>query len=246
MQSSAIPVNTAFAGQEPHFELKPWWFSPLIMPIGNHPIVKNLEVIKLDFVSSIDTVSAKGIKKTILLQTSKYSKALKAPVRIDLRMATLRPDENIFTDSYQSVAILLEGQFESVFKNRMLPQFIQKKTLPYKDESVNTQMIVISDGDIIRNEIQYSTKKPYPLGYDKYTNQTYGNKNFILNCINYLCDDSGLISVRARELTLRLLDKKKILNERLKWQLINILMPLILIFIFGFVYHFVRIQKYTK
>jgi ABC-2 type transport system permease protein len=244
MQSSVIPVNTAFAGQEPRFELKPWWFSPLIMPLGNHPIVKNLEVIKLDFVSSIDTVSAKGIKKTILLQTSKYSKTLKAPVRIDLRMATLRPDENIFTDSYQPVAVLLEGEFESVFKNRMLPQFVQTNVLPYKEESITTQMIVISDGDVIRNEIQYSTKKPYPLGYDKYTNQTYGNKNFILNCINYLCDDSGLISVRARELTLRLLDKKKVLNERLKWQLINVLMPLILILFFGIAYTILRKRKY--
>lgn len=246
MQSSAIPVNKAFVGQQPRFELMPWLFSPLIMPTSGHPIVKNLDVIKVDFVSGIDTVIAKGIKKTILLNTSKYSKTLTAPVRIDLRMANMQPDENMFTDSYRPVAVLLEGEFESVFKNRMHPKFNNPTALPFKEKGVPTQMIVISDGDIIRNEIQYSTQKPYPLGYDKYTNQTYGNKNFILNSINYLCDDSGLIGIRARELTLRLLDKKKVLNERLKWQLINVVMPLLVILMFGIVYHIVRKRKYAK
>ncbi len=246
MQSSAIPVNKAFVGQEPRFELMPWLFSPLIMPTSAHPIVKNLDVIKIDFGSSIDTVAAKGIKKTILLHTSKYSKILNAPVRIDLRMANMRPDENQFTNPYQPVAVLLEGEFESVFKNRMHPKFITGTSIPFKEKGVNTQMIMISDGDIIRNEVQYSTQKPYALGYDKYTNQTYGNKNFILNCINYLCDDSGLISVRARELTLRLLDKKKVLNERLKWQLINVLLPLLTILVFGIIHHIIRKRKYAK
>lgn len=246
MQSSAIPVNKAFVGQQPRFELMPWLFSPLVMPTSSHPIVKNLDVIKVDFVSGIDTVLAKGIRKTILLQTSKYSKVLTAPVRIDLRMANMRPDESVFTDSYRPIAVLLEGEFESVFKNRMHPKFTNNAPLPYKEKGINTQMIVISDGDIIRNEIQYSTQKPYPLGYDKYTNQTYGNKNFILNCINYLCDDSGLISVRARELTLRLLDKKKVLNERLKWQMINVVLPLFVVLLFGTVYHIIRKRKYTK
>lgn len=246
MQSSAIPVNKAFVGQQPRFELMPWLFSPLLMPTSSHPIVKNLDIIKVDFVSSIDTVVAKGIKKTTLLQTSKYSKTLTAPVRIDLRMANMRPDESLFTDPFQPVAVLLEGEFESVFKNRMHPKFTNSSTLPYKEKGINTQMIVISDGDIIRNEIQYSTQKPYPLGYDKYTNQTYGNKNFILNCINYLCDDSGLISVRSRELTLRLLDKKKVLTERLKWQIINVLLPLLVILLFGIVHYMIRKRKYAK
>lgn len=242
MQSSAIPVNTAFIGQEPKFELKPWWFSPLMMPVSQHPIVKNLEVIKADFVSSMDTISAKGVRKTILLNTSKYSKTLQAPVHVNLRMANMRPDERVFTDSYQPIAVLLEGEFESVYKNRKRPTVSNS----FKEKSVATQMIIVSDGDIIRNEIQYSTQKPYPLGYDKYTNQTYGNKNFILNSINYLCDDSGLINVRSRELTLRLLDKKKILNERLKWQLINVLAPLLALTAFGILYHYNRKRKYAK
>ena len=107
-------------------------------------------------------------------------------------------------------------------------------------------MIVVSDGDIIRNDIQYSTMKAFPLGYDKYTNRTFGNKNFILNCVNYLCDDSGLISVRSRELTLRLLDQKKLKNERLKWQLVNTVLPLLLVIVFGVIHNIRRKKKYSS
>ncbi len=246
LQSSAIPVNKAFSGQPPRFELMPWLFSPLIMPTSSHPIVKNLEVIKVEFASSIDTVEANGIKKSILLSSSKYSKKINAPVRVDLRIVNMRPDENQFSDSYQPVAVLLEGEFESVFKNRIPPKIANDSAISFKDKGVNTKMIIISDGDIIRNEVQYSARKSYPLGYDIYTKQTYGNKNFILNCINYLCDDSGLISIRARELTLRLLDKKKVKSERLKWQLINTVMPLLAILLFGLIYTAVRKRKYAK
>lgn len=246
LQAAAIPVNKAFVGQEPRFELMPWVFSPLIMPLKNHPIVKNLEMIKADFVSSIDTVAAKGIKKTVLLETSKYSKRLPAPVRIDLRMVNMKPDESQFNNPNQAIAVLLEGEFESVFKNRGLPIFENNTTNSFVVKGVNTQMIVISDGDIIRNEVQFSTQKSYPLGYDKYTNQTFGNKTFILNCVNYLCDDSGLISIRARELTMRLLDKTKVNEESLKWQIINVVLPLLLILIFGVTYHFIRKKRYAN
>ncbi len=246
LQSSGIPVNTALRGQQPKFELKQWMFSPLMMATSSHPIVKNLDVIKIDFGSSIDTVEAAGITKTILLHSSKYSKTLNAPVRVDLRMVNIRPDENQFRDSYRSVAVLLEGKFESVYKNRVSPQIANDSAIGFKANGVNTKMIVISDGDIIRNEIQYSAKKPYPLGYDIYTRQTYGNKNFILNCVNYLCDDSGLISVRSRELTLRLLDKKKVKNERLKWQIINTCLPLFVLFLFGMIHNIIRKRKYAK
>ena len=246
LQSSAIPVNKAFRGQQPRFELMPWMFSPLMMPESSHPIVKNLDVIKIDFGSSIDTIEAEGVTKTILLHSSKYSKTLNAPVRVDLRMVNIRPDENQFRDSYRSVAVLLEGEFESVYKNRIPPQIANDSAIGFKAKGVKTKMIVISDGDIIRNEVQISAKKPYPLGYDIYTQQTYGNKNFILNCVNYLCDDSGLISVRSRELTLRLLDKKKIKNERLKWQLVNTCLPLFALFLFGIIHSIIRKRKYAK
>ncbi len=246
VQSTAIAVNRAPKGEQPRIELKPWIFSPMVMPSGNHPIVKNLDVIKFDFAASIDTVGTLGIQKTILLQSSKYTKIINAPVRVDMRILSRRQDESQFNNPYRTVAVLLEGKFESVYKNRIAPKIATDSAIGYKGNGIKNKMILISDGDVIRNEVQYSTKKAYPLGYDKNTNQTYGNKNFIMNCINYLCDDSGLISVRSRELTLRLLDKKKIKNERLKWQLMNTILPLLLLLLFGLIHNTVRKRNYSS
>lgn len=246
MQSSAIPVNVAMRGQPANIQMKPWIFSPLIMPTVNHPIVKNLDVIKVDFAGSIDTVASKGIQKTILLQTSRYSKSILAPVRVDLRMVNMPQDEKQFNNPYRNIAVLLEGKFESLYKNHLDPKIAKDTAIGFVENGVNSKMIVIADGDIIRNDIDYRSQKKLPLGYDKYTNQTYGNKNFILNCVNYLCDDSGLIGVRARELSLRLLDKKKLKNERVKWQLINTALPLFLLVVFGIIYNLRRKRKYTS
>lgn len=246
VQCSAIPINKALKGQQPRFELMPWIFSPLLNPLNDHPIVKNLDIIKTDFASTIDTIEVKGIKKTILLQSSKYSKTLVQPVRVDLNYLRYPIDEKQFNDPYQNVAVLLEGEFESVFKNRLPPEIANDSAIGFKSNGKKSAMIVIADGDIIRNDVQYSTKKPYPLGFDKYTNRTYGNRNFILNCVNYLCDDSGLLSVRARELTLRLLDKKKVKNEGTKWKVINTAVPLILVLVFGLIYYYVRKRKYSS
>ena len=186
MQSSMIPVNVAMRGQPANIQMKPWIFSPLILPVGKHPIVKNLDVIKMDFVSSIDTVASKGIQKTILLQSSKYSKSILSPVRVDLRMVNMPQDEKRFNNPYRNVAVLLEGKFESLYKNHLDPKIAKDSAIGFKEDGVKTKMIVISDGDAIRNDIDYRSQKKLPLGYDKYTNQTYGNKNFILNCVNYV------------------------------------------------------------
>lgn len=246
MQCSAIPINKALKGQQPRFELMPWIFSPLLNPTLDHPIVKNLDIIKTDFASTIDTIEQKGVKKTILLQSSKYSKTLVQPVRVDLNYLRFQLDEKQFNNPYQNVAVLLEGEFQSVFKNRIPPEIANDSAIGFKADGVKTAMIVISDGDIIRNDVQYQTRKPYPLGFDKYTQRTYGNRNFILNCINYLCDDSGLISVRARELTLRLLDKKKVKNEGAKWKVINTAVPLLLVIVYGLIYYYIRKRKYSS
>lgn len=246
MQSSLIPVNVAMRGQPANIQMKPWIFSPLILPTGAHPIVKNLDVIKMDFVSSMDTVASKGIKKTLLLQSSKYSKTILSPVRVDLRMVNMPQDEKRFNNSYRNVAVLLEGEFESLYKNHLDPKIAKDSAIGYKADGVKSKMIVIADGDVIRNDIDYRSQKKLPLGYDKYTNQTYGNKNFLMNCVNYLCDDSGLIGVRARELTLRLLDKKKLKNERLKWQLVNTGLPLLGLVLFGIIYNIRRKRKYSS
>jgi ABC-2 type transport system permease protein len=168
------------------------------------------------------------------------------PVRVDLNYLRFPIDEKQFNNPFQNVAVLLEGEFESVFKNRIPPEIANDSAIGFKPNGKKSAMIVIADGDIIRNDVQYSSRKPYPLGFDKYTNRTYGNRNFILNCVNYLCDDSGLLSVRARELTLRLLDKKKVKNEGTKWKVINTAVPLILVLVFGLIYYYVRKRKYSS
>jgi ABC-2 type transport system permease protein len=240
-----IPIVTGKIGNQPQTSFLPWYFFPIITPVINHPIVKNLNAIKTEFVSSIDTID-NGIKKTILLTSSKYSRLMNTPVIIDLGILKKEPEERLFNKPFQTVAVLLEGEFESEFSNRLTSEFAQSEKIGFLEKSKPTSMIVISDGDIIKSQFHYSKGYPLPLGYDQYTGQMFGNKEFILNCMNYLCDDSGLITVRSRELKLRMLDKTKIEKSKLKWQLINTGLPVIIIIIFGFLLTFFRKRRYTK
>jgi ABC-2 type transport system permease protein len=246
LQSCYIPINKALVGNQPQWKMEPWLFYPLVTPVADHPIVKNLDLIKFQFVSTMDTIARKGVKKTILLTSSKYSKPISTPARIDLRMVNVKIDERQFNKPFQPVAVLLEGEFESLYKNRLTSEIIASKDIDFKEKSKPTKMIVVSDGDVIRNEVQRVKGEIFPLGYDVYTKQTYANKNFVLNCVNYLCNDDGLLSLRSKEFKLRLLDKKKIKLEHVKWQLINTVLPIILILIYGMIRFFVRKKKYTN
>lgn len=245
MQSSFIPVNKALVGNAPQWKMEAWLFYPVMAPAVDHPIVKSLNLIRFQFASSMDTIAARGIKKTILLKSSRYSKPVNAPIRIDLRMVNNKIDERQLNKPFQAVAVLLEGEFESLYKNRMTPEILASKEIGFKDVSPPNKMIVISDGEVIKNEIQRNKGQIYPLGYDVYTKETFGNKDFMLNCIDYLCDDSGLLSVRSKELKLRLLDKKKIKLERTKWQLINTSVPILIILVFGSIKFYIRKKKYS-
>jgi ABC-2 type transport system permease protein len=248
MDKIALPiaVKTGQIGDQPQFELFPWYYFPVLTPTISHPIVNGLNAIKTEFISSIDTVEAEGIKKTILLTTSPYSRIVNAPVYIDLEILKKPAEESQYNKGPQPVAVLLEGKFISSYLFRIPPEISQNKDLQFISKSKPTKMIVVGDGDIIKN--QFSLSKGYflPLGYDQYTGQTFGNKDFLLNAMNYLCDDSGLITVRSRELTLRLLDSTKLESQRLFWQLLNVLLPLILILIFSFVKMQLRSRKYSR
>ena len=246
LQSAPIPIVTGYNGTMPQQGLFPWYYMPLIVPENVHPIVNNLNAIKFEFASTIDTIGNPGVRKTILLRTSKYTKVLNAPVRISLSIVQQEPKQEQFSRRFQPVAVLLEGKFESVFKNRISPTIAGSQELQYKDLSVPTKMIVVSDGDVIKNGVAKSSGKVYPLGFDRYTNQTYGNTNFILNSMNYLTDNSGLISIRSRELTLRLMDKELLKNDRTFWQLLNTLLPVALIIVFGLVQFYLRRKKYAN
>ncbi|MCU0421164.1 MAG: gliding motility-associated ABC transporter substrate-binding protein GldG [Bacteroidia bacterium] len=245
LQCNAIPILSTLRNGTPQQKLVPWMFFPVAAPsnINPHITVKGVEPIFFQFASAMDTTSNKDVKKTILLKSSPYSRTVSAPVRVDLNLARIAPEPALFNSGDIPLAVLLEGKFVSLFQYR---PGAQTDALPFKPEIVSNKMIVIGDGDVIKNQRKKSTGEIFPLGYDRYTNQQFGNKRFILNCMDYLCDDSGIIEVRAKEIKLRLLDKGKLKSDRLFWQLINLLLPIIMLVLFGVINHRIRTYRYTK
>ncbi|HLV91840.1 MAG TPA: gliding motility-associated ABC transporter substrate-binding protein GldG [Aequorivita sp.] len=247
---SAPIVLASGEDREAQYDRYPWFFSPLSSSANNHPIVANIEAVKFDYASAIDTLE-NDIKKTVLLSTSPISKTVGLPFEINfdleipnnLDIIQRGPDPNEFTAGEVPLAVLLEGNFTSVFKNRVKPVKLEGG-LQNIDDGRNTKMVVISDGDIIRNQLQGN--RPLELGFDKMTNSFYGNKEFLLNTVNYLLDDSGLINIRTRKIAIPFLDTLLAAEERSKWQALNLLMPLGLLAIFGISFNFYRKRKYSK
>ena len=207
----------------------------MLLPQVDHPIVKNLDGIASKFASSIDTIGRKGVRKTILLQSSVYSKLVNAPSRISLNILRQKPQQENFNSGPQSIAVILEGEFESVFNNRMPQDLLSNNKIDFKGISVPNKMIVASDGDLIRNDVSLERNEYFPLGSDKYLRKVHANKEFIMNCIDYLLDDSGLIELRSKELKMRLLDQQKASSARFNWQLFNMSLPLLLIWLLGII-----------
>lgn len=245
LQCAVIPVNVGFSKGQPNFRMFPWIFYPLIMPTANHPIVKNLDLIKTEFVSTIDTLSTSGIKKTILLTSSKNTRVSPVPIRVSLAITQFRLKESAFNQGQKPIAVLLEGTFKSLYANRIPTVIMEDSTIQFKEISKPTKMIVVSDGDIAKNDFNRNTGAIYPLGYDKYTNQTFANKQFLLNCMSYLLDESGILQLRSREVKLRLLDMKKLALQKSKWQFYNVLVPPAIILMFVLIQQYLRKKKYA-
>jgi ABC-2 type transport system permease protein len=242
-----IPMQTGEVGGTPQYNFFPWYYFPVLHPLIDHPIVKNLNAIKTEFIGSLDTISKQGITKTVLLTSSELSRTVNTPVLISIDILLKEPDRRLYQKKHIPVAVLLEGSFESLYKNRVPPEIRESSEIGFISESKPAKMIVVADGDIIKNQIRQTGGRlePYPLGFDLYTSQTFGNKEFILNAINYLVEEDGLISIRSRELKLRLLDQSKVRSEKLKWQVINTGVPVLVIFILGFIMFFMRKMKYS-
>ncbi len=236
---SAPIVLLSGEGSNTRAERFPWTYSPLAQGISTHPVVNNLNYVKFDFASPIDTLKNKT-HKTILLQSAPLSKLEGTPREISLDEVNNQQDPASFNKGSQNLAVLLEGKFTSVYNNRVKP--FDLKDL--KNESVPTKMIVISDGDVVKNELDRNG--PKELGYDSKLNQFFGNKEFLVNAANYLLDDNGLINIRSKEIAVAFLNSEKITEEKTKWQLLNILLPLVLLGIFGFSFNYFRKKKYAK
>ncbi|MEI6455713.1 MAG: gliding motility-associated ABC transporter substrate-binding protein GldG, partial [bacterium] len=241
-----IVIKTGQVGSQPQLEYFPFYYFPLLVPFQSHPVVNGLNLVRTEFVSSLDTVAVAGVKKTFLLSTSPYSRLVNAPAYIDLEILKKEPDPANYNRGPQPVALLLEGEFVSSYLWRIPPELEQNADLGFQKKSKPTRMIVIADGDMVKNQFDVSQGYPLPLGYDQWTRQTFGNKDFLMNAMNYLCDDSGLISVRSRELKLRMLDASKVASGRLFWQLLNTLLPVILILLFGFIKFRIRKSCYGR
>jgi gliding-associated putative ABC transporter substrate-binding component GldG len=235
---SDIPLATGKIGNKTQFRQFKWLYYPLITSKNNHPINTNIEIVNTKFTNSIDTLK-NNIKKTVLLQSSILSKTIGTPSIVSLKTINKAPNNTEYKNGNKPIAVLLEGEFKSAYSERIKPFKIKNP----KNESINTKMVLISDGDIIANEI--SKGQPLELGVNKWTNQRYGNKEFLLNTVNYLLDDTGLINIRSKKIKIDFLNKEKAYKETLKWQLINTALPLLFLAIFGVIFNYIRQKKFT-
>jgi ABC-2 type transport system permease protein len=239
LYAAQIPLATGQVGNQTQFKNLDWFYHPLVGGNPNHPITKNVAPVRLQFASSIDTLK-NNIKKTPLLVSSLLTQKVGTPKIIALQSIAEEVIETDYNSGHQLFAVLLEGEFNSAYKSRINPF----ETSLFKEKSKENKMIIIADGDVGKNQIL--KEKPYDLARDKWTNQQFGNKDFLLNAVDYLLDDSGLISLRNKSLQIRMLDKQKAFKERTFWQFLNVILPLIFLFTFGVIFNYLRRQKYSK
>ncbi|MFM7023746.1 MAG: gliding motility-associated ABC transporter substrate-binding protein GldG [Flavobacteriales bacterium] len=246
IQCGLIPAQTGVeANRQPRFELVPWFYSPIVGSQNDHIIINNIDPVKLNFASTIDTLPSPSVKKTVLLSSSNYSKVLRTPYRVSLEPSIYALqnglDKKTFKDKSKAVAVLLEGSFPSFFKNRIVDG-----GKPFIAQSKETKMIVISDGDIARNDFNPNNGQMELLGMDKYLNFLFDNKKFLMNSLNYLTDDAEIIPARCKRIEMRLLNKGEVKDDKIMIQILNIALPLVFIILFGLIYNFIRIRKYAR
>ncbi len=228
------------SGNEAQYNPVPWLYDPLAVQEKEHPITKNTGAVRFQFANAIDTL-ASSTEKTILLESSQLSKTVGMPREVSLKEISQQPDQSSFNKPNIPLAVLLEGIFTSTYKNRVKPL----PSLKAKDESKPTKMIVIADGDLIKNQLD-SHGNPLELGFDKWTNNFYENKQFLLNSVNYLLDDTGLMNIRAKKINVAFLDNQKVAEERIFWQAFNIGLPLAILAAFGIVFNYFRKHRYAR
>jgi ABC-2 type transport system permease protein len=250
LECTSIPLIVGKVGSKNQFDLKPWFYHILAGAATDHPIVKGLDRVNLRFPASIDTIKTKNfIEKTPLLSSSVYTRTQFAPVILDFEMAKGPVDPEKFNKSPQTVALLLEGSFSSLYKNRVpsgMLETLDQIDVPFKELGAEAKILVVADGDVIKNLINPSTGEFRELGYNRYTRYTYDNKNFLVNAIEYMLDSKGLYEIRAKEVKLRLLDKPRIRKDKTKWQFFNIGLPLLLLILFGLGFNGLRKYKFAR
>ena len=247
MQCAYMPINVSRPGEQPRFEPIPWFYTPLLQGSPYHPITKTLQAVKADFASGIEIVGdTVGVRKEVLLISSNASHVDVAPTEIDVMGAINVEPKEYFTTQYVPIAVALEGEFQSIYKHRMIPEGVMANGVI--NQSVPTRMVVVADGDIIRNDVEQHREglMLVPLGYDRVTRQTHGNKDFVVNTMLYLTDDEGIMQLRNRRIDLRLLNRAIVESQRNMWVWINTLLPIGMLLVFGVVFWGNRKRKYVK
>ena len=238
LYAAKIPLATGNIGDKPQFQNLNWFYHPLVSGNPNHAISKNIAPVRLRFANQIDTLQ-NSLKKTPLLVSSMLTKKVGTPAIVELKSIAKEPKEEEYSSGFQITGLLTEGLFNSMYTDRVKPFSI----LNFRKKSLYNKMVVISDGDIGRNQLQKG--KPFDLAKDKWTGEQFGNKEFLLNAIDYLLDDNGLIELRNKNIQINLLDKKKAYQEKTYWQFVNIILPLMVLLTFGLVFQYLRKRKYS-
>jgi gliding-associated putative ABC transporter substrate-binding component GldG len=251
LECSKIPLATGQMGNAPQMELFPWYYHPVVLPSGNHPVVKNLDRVEMRFCSSIDTIRTKtAVKKTRLLTSSRYSRLQFSPIDLNFEILKYDPDPAKFDKGMQTVGLLLEGVFPSNYENRVSQEMLaglQQLGMSFKSESEPTRMLVISDGDVASNFVRNAASNEWlPLGYNRFENATYANKELMLNAIEYLVDPTGVIEARTKEVKLRLLDTVRAKQDAGFWRSLNIAVPLLFLAVFGWFFNWRRKRRYAS
>jgi ABC-2 type transport system permease protein len=245
LNCATIPVASGMPGQQAQLDMAPWLYYPILNADTASSLVKNLDGIRTEFVSTVDTISVPNIKHQVLFQTSAYHKIFETPKMLSLQFLNEQPSLEDYLTNIKPVAVLLTGSFKNVFLNRPIPEGITEDyNLP--SNSKPTKMIVIGDGDVFSNQVSKTDQSPFPLGVDRFSQQNYGNKSFLLNIADDFTDENNLISLRNKEIKLRLLDQTLLRTEKTKWQLINSIFPLVLLICFAIFQHYYRKYKYSK
>lgn len=248
LECTKIPLQVGEQGGQPQFDLFDWYYHIAAAPAGDHITVRNLDRVNLLFPSAIDTIKTEtDIDKTVLLSSSEFSRLQFNPVRLNFEILRYDPDKSKFNQGSQNLAVLYEGEFQSHFKDRVTAQLksgLEKMGVPFRESSEKTKMIVVSDGDVVRNLVDPRNQTAEPLGYNPYEQYVFDNKNFILNCIDYLIGDGSIVEARTKKLKLRLMNMPKVEQEKAYWQVFNLAGPLVLLFVFGGLYNYARARRF--
>jgi gliding-associated putative ABC transporter substrate-binding component GldG len=243
LNCATIPMNVGNMGDKPEIKAVPWRFFPLLNNFGPSPITRNTDAVYSRFLSSLDTVGgAPGIQKTPLLMTSPYTNLVNTPALVGYNEARQQPDPSEYKGGVKLAAVLLEGSFNSLFENRILPNDPRSKTFKSTGQG---KIIICADGDVVVNDFDYRRNTPLPLGYDRASTNIFGNKDFVMHALDYMTDENGIINSRSKQISIRALDKIAVHKDKKFWQALNLLLPLVLLCIFGAVRYYIRKRKFA-